>query len=555
MGTLIVLTIKDFQAAQDPADFAIGIPLLLLGCIIVGRTVLTLRSRDRLDRKANHERDRLFAQLEIARSSLEQVHELSGVAGWDAELPSRSCTLSPAAMKLLGLHAEPKALESFLGHFTPESGSAFQIALQDARKSGGTVDVDAQMKTNSETPRWIRLIGIAVNDEKGTCRFVGAMQDMSERVAQLELTRQDEVANALSRLSSRTAAEFKKDLIEISRSLAELGKRTSNGSLEHMLQQGMRLSVNRALDTAQSLQAFAANNPIEPGIININKSVSDIVSATKNLLPSSVSLAVHTDRAELLAHVDEAELELSLLHLLLNARDSMEAGGALTITTGTDENSWPYIDVRDTGLGMRPDVQSKIFEPFFSTKRAVGARGLGLSIVRGFVKQARGRLDLKSSPGTGSCFRLTFPPVGKRETPAEVTVPDFKPVRGTILLAHEDDSVLKALGPAMLEEGLILHYAPSAKDGLTMLEGRVRYDGILMSDLQARSLAGQALCARLPRQWPHAKFAVLSDVPTEIGISLGIPHLVLAASAPAAALSSQLARLIRDEGLNSTLPA
>jgi len=555
LGTLLVLTLGNVEQLDDPRDVIMAVSPLVLGVIGLFRSVVGLRHRDQVVRQATAERDLLFAKLEQARSHLEQVADLSGVAGWDVELPSRSCKLSPAAVKMLGLASEPGSLEAFLSNFTPESAAAFQVALRDARRFGRPVDVDAQMTSQGDAPRWIHLVGTVVDDKQGTSRFVGAMQDLSERIAALERGRQEEVDNALARLSSRAAAEFKKDLNDVSRSLAELGKRSSSGTLEHMLQQGMRLSLNRALDTAQSLQAFGASNPIEPGLVNLQKCISDVVIASSRLLPSNIALTFNAGNAGHTAMLDPAELELSLLHLILNARDSMENGGELTITCGADSKRMPFIEIRDTGAGIRPDVQARIFEPFFTTKRAAGARGLGLSIVRGFVEQARGRLDVRSEPGAGSTFRMVFPAAPNVETSNGIAPVARREIRGTILLAHEDEKILQELGPALLEEGLILHYARSARDGMSMLEGKIRYDGVVLSNAQCRSLPGQALISRLPRQWPRTQIACLADLAEQQTLPSAGAMTCILSTAPASSIARQIASQIRDDSLDSTKPA
>lgn len=555
LGALFFLTIGEVGQLEEGRQIVMALAPLVLGTLAVARSVLGLQRRDRLVDKANLERSRLYGQLERARARLERVAEFSGVAGWDLELPSRTCTLSPAAVKLLGLDSEPKALEVLLSHFTPESSSTFQVALRDARRSGRPVDVDAQMKSSSGGVRWIRLVGTVADDEDGTSRFVGAMQDLSERISSLGRARQEEIANALSRLSSRAAAEFKRDLNEVSRSLADLNKRATSGTLDHMLLQGMRLSLNRALDTAQSLQAFGANNPIEPRITSLNKCVSDVVIASSRLLPTNISLTFRGDSASQTALVDPAEFELSLLHLILNARDSMENGGELTVTSGVEGNGMPFVEVKDTGVGIRPDMQDRIFEPFFTTKRTEGARGLGLSIVRGFIEQARGRLDVKSEPSVGSSFRMIFPAAPKREKEGDRVSAAQQEIRGTILLAHEDEKILQQLGPALLELGLILHFARSARDCMSMLEGKARYNGLLLSEAQSRSLPGQALIARLPRQWPHTHVAVLAEAKDDQLVPLAGAVLVIPSSGRPSDIARQIAAQILDYTLNSTKPA
>jgi signal transduction histidine kinase len=73
------------------------------------------------------------------------------------------------------------------------------------------------------------------------------------------------------------------------------------------------------------------------------------------------------------------------------------------------------VQFEDTGEGMPEDVQQNIFDPFFTTKPVGSGTGLGLSISYGIVKSHNGRIEVSSTPGVGSCFRITLPirqPVG-----------------------------------------------------------------------------------------------------------------------------------------------
>jgi two-component system NtrC family sensor kinase len=100
-----------------------------------------------------------------------------------------------------------------------------------------------------------------------------------------------------------------------------------------------------------------------------------------------------------------------LMALLLNAVDAMEQGGKLDVRIGRSRSRSDevFVEVEDTGVGIPRDEQSKIFEPFYTTKPPGRGTGLGLSICYGIVEEHRGRIEVESTPGMGSVFRVYLP--------------------------------------------------------------------------------------------------------------------------------------------------
>ena len=106
-----------------------------------------------------------------------------------------------------------------------------------------------------------------------------------------------------------------------------------------------------------------------------------------------------------------------LLNLLVNAAQALVDRGTITVRTGVrDDHVW--IEIEDTGCGMPPEVQARIFEPFYTTKEPGKGTGLGLHLTYSIVSAHGGTIQVASTPGEGSTFHLELPIAGPRPAPA-----------------------------------------------------------------------------------------------------------------------------------------
>lgn len=103
------------------------------------------------------------------------------------------------------------------------------------------------------------------------------------------------------------------------------------------------------------------------------------------------------------------------LNLILNAIDAMPDGGKLYIKTNVqmiESKHMLIIEITDTGIGIEDNIKSRIFEPFFTTKSH--GSGLGLSVSQKIIKAARGSLEVHSTVGQGTTFRIILPIYGEQ---------------------------------------------------------------------------------------------------------------------------------------------
>jgi CheY-like chemotaxis protein/anti-sigma regulatory factor (Ser/Thr protein kinase) len=210
--------------------------------------------------------------------------------------------------------------------------------------------------------------------------------------------------------------------------------------------------------------------------------------------------------------LDPTHLEMALLNVLINARDAMPEGGEVTVATmllGDQEQvtahqlphgNYVVICVKDTGVGMSPEVVRRATEPFFTTKGP--GTGLGLAMVHGFVQQSHGRLELESEPGKGTLVRMIFPVADRAIDEAQgeqaADAKDGERVGHACILVVEDNDDVRELAERVLAaSGYDVLAAPSGESALALLEDAWQVDLLFTDVIMPGGMNGLQLIERV----------------------------------------------------------
>ena len=179
----------------------------------------------------------------------------------------------------------------------------------------------------------------------------------------------------------------------------------------------------RGAELTSSLLTFARRQTLDAEPISINALLREFEPILRRPLGAMVRFEIVLAPELPPCVADPAHFQSAVLNLVINACDAMPGGGAMSITTGMatleradlvgNEDASPgrfvNVSVRDTGMGMSPEVMARVFEPFFTTKKVGKGTGLGLSQVYGFVRQSGGHIVLVSAPNEGTVATLWLP--------------------------------------------------------------------------------------------------------------------------------------------------
>ncbi|GAB4456384.1 MAG: hypothetical protein Kow0070_06360 [Anaerolineales bacterium] len=171
--------------------------------------------------------------------------------------------------------------------------------------------------------------------------------------------------------------------------------------------------ARRARDVVRRLLDFARQSESARANASLNKVVEDVAALTRHLIHTNgVELRLHLQEDLPWVSMDENQMKQVLLNLVHNALQAMPEGGQLEIRTAAIPKmgrEGVIVSVRDSGVGIPPEIQTRIFEPFFTTKANRGGTGLGLSVTYGIVSAHGGEIELISQPGAGSTFTVWLP--------------------------------------------------------------------------------------------------------------------------------------------------
>ncbi len=293
----------------------------------------------------------------------------------------------------------------------------------------------------------------------------------------------------------------------------------SLNTIDHTVQRGAAL-VQQLLTVAQKTSG-------KPEFIDINLLIEGLSKIITETFPKNIEMGVSllADLPPILA--DKTQMEQVLLNLFVNARDAMPDGGHLTLKTDLVSGvamlnlheaatSYVCIQVQDTGIGMDQNTRSRIFEPFFTTKEKSQRAGLGLSVVYGIIKNHNGFVEVESTPGAGTTFRVYLPVTGSSPATLPARTTDMQTVRtglrdaSTILVVEDEVSALDLLTKVLRRQGYKILKASDGQTALDLFERNQREIDAVLLDLGLPKMAGKDVLLKMKIINPDLRVVIAS---------------------------------------------
>jgi PAS domain S-box-containing protein len=385
------------------------------------------------------------------------------------------------------------------------------------RKDGTTLAIDS-----SSTPI----------QYKGRPAVLSVNRDITQRRALEQRLRQAQKMESLGQLAGTIAHDFN-NIITAILTTTELAKRRIDQS--HQLYDDLTL-IDRASQSAahltRSLLAFARQRMLQPLHLDLNSLLADMLPVLQRLLPSNVTLDYRPANELGTIKGDQGQLEQVMMNLVSNARDALPAGGTITVATGNQTlddayverypwaytGSFVYVAVSDDGTGMDQEVQSHIFDAYYTTKELGKGTGLGLASVYGSVKQHKGLIEVVSTPGEGSTFKILLPEEKTEAT--TVAAAEEAPVVGgneTVLVVEDYDDLREVVVDFVNSLGYQAVPASDGSEAYALLEEQKDRFQVVVTDIVMPGMSGPELYQRSRQLAPHLGFVFCTGNAKESG--------------------------------------
>jgi len=474
-------------------------------------------------------RDRLEAAAILQRSQerfsylIQNLSDVITVVAVDGTMLYHS----PSVERVAGYKPSELLGQSLLASIHPEDEPAVRAALERVTlKVGSAAPPEFRFRRKDGSWVWLESVGNNLLNDVAVGGIVVTSRDVTGRRGLEEQVRQSQKMEAVGRLAGGIAHDFN-NLLMVIQGYAEilLQEEGTSAAVRKNVDTILRTTESAASLTRQLL-SFSRKHVFSQEVLDLNSLVSRMSEMLLGVLRDEMEFVVKFDPDVGCVSADPGQIEQVIMNLVVNARDAMPQGGTLTLETayiGTDAvrgsrtsdlpaGDYVMLSVADTGIGMDADTQSRIFEPFFSTKNKDEGTGLGLSVVYNIVRASGGHVRVNSEVGRGATLQVFFPRVAAPPKPQPVQPPVKTSRTGmeTILVAEDQPDLRWMICQFLQELGYSVLEAKDGGDAVALAEQYKGTIDVLLTDIVMPHVRGSEVARRLVASRPGMKVIFMS---------------------------------------------
>jgi PAS domain S-box-containing protein len=432
--------------------------------------------------------------------------------------------LNPAFEKILGYKREEGLGSSFAGFAMQVDTRNYNNLFKRIRDGRETIrDMAIVLIHKDGSARVFNLSGAPNVDAAGEVTgMVGVLKDISEQRRLESQFRQAQKMEAIATLSSGIAHDFNNLLMGIQgeTSIMLVGIKPSHPHYEGL--KGIQKQVQSGVELTKQLLGYARKDKHKVKAINLNQLVEE-TSETFGRIKKEITIRRELAEDLYPIEADQGQIEQVLLNLFVNAADAMPDGGDLILKTenmtypdiqgkvyDSKPGNYVLLTVTDTGIGIDKGTMESIFDPFFTTKETGEGTGLGLASAYSIIRSHGGHIDVESTEGYRTTFRVYLPAPEQEALEALKTAEQYVKGSGTILLVDDEEVVLK-VGSELLETmGYRVLLARDGKEAIEVYRRQRDDIDLVLLDMVMPNIGGGKAYDYLKKINPNIKVLLAS---------------------------------------------
>jgi PAS domain S-box-containing protein len=498
---------------------------------------------DRIDRIIADITERKELELQLRKSQerlIDILDEIDDVVMSGSIKEDSFIYLSPSFTKLFGTDTAAHLQNHHLWteNIHPDDLDAvFKNIMQNDMR--GSLESEFRIIKPNGDIAWVRERSKIITDSQGEpdriqriltdiTRYKEAEQKQEKLQAQLL---QSQKMESVGRLAGGIAHDFN-NMLSVIIGHADLALRClAPGQPQHKTFTQICKTAERAGVLTRELLAFAGKQTIAPEVLDVNESIEGMLTMLRRLIGDRINLIWQPGDNLDPVKVDPSQINHILAEVCLNAKDAVNDGGTISITTGSASineflctqqpslvpGEYITLTISDDGQGMDGETLANIFEPFFSRKEL--GKGLGMATVYGIVEQNNGFINIASEPGIGTCVTVYLPQYSSPKPLSLVTADKAEKQSGgikTILLVEDEPENLEMYRTMIESLGYNVLAAGTPQDCLSLAQSYKGHIDLLITDVVMPEMNGRELADAFIASHPTTQCLFMSGYSAEV---------------------------------------
>jgi len=470
---------------------------------------------------------RLHAQADTFRVQEEQTEFAMTAARIGVsyrDVGSSWVVMSKSLARLLGIPDDAGGMlqDELYARTHPDDRDRVRAAVEKAVGERSDFALSFRMLLPDGATRWFQFDGrVSLDGQQEPARIVGVLADITDRRSLEMQFRQAQKMEAVGQLAGGVAHDFNNLLTAIIGYARFALEGADDGEQRRDVEEIIK-AAGRAAALTKQLLSFSRRHVMETVPIDLNLLIVDMVTMLRRMIGADIDLTTSLAQDLSVVRADRSQLEQVLMNLVVNARDAIAGGGAITIETSAvtvdratpplELKPGPYVTltVTDNGCGMSDETKARLFEPFFTTKPRGQGTGLGLATVYGIVMQSGGAIRVESEQGRGASFTVYLPKEKGVAPPVERQLePQRASGTATVLLVEDEQAVRELVRIILTRAGYSVIEAANPDEAETLF-GAMESVDLLVTDVVMPGRSGFELFKRLHAKLPSLRVLFIS---------------------------------------------